>query len=48
MTVYEMAKKYYPTLWDRKRIDALYAAGKLTEEEYNDIVGSSDEGSDTE
>lgn len=38
MTVYEMAKKYYPRLWDRDRIDALYEAGKLTEEEYNSIV----------
>lgn len=38
MTVYEMAKKYYPRLWNRDRIDALYKAGKLTEEEYNSIV----------
>ena len=33
MTVYEMAKKYYPRLWDIDRINALYEAGKLTEEE---------------
>lgn len=39
MTVYEKAKKYYPFLWDEKRIEALYKAGKLTEEEYNEIVG---------
>ena len=39
MTVFEMAKKYYPRLWDKKRIEALYKAGKLTEEEYNEIVG---------
>ena len=38
-SVYEMAKKYYPTRWDRSRIDALYEAGKLTDEEYHDIVG---------
>jgi hypothetical protein len=38
MTVYEMAKKYYPRLWDIDRIEALYKAGKLTEEEYKDIV----------
>lgn len=37
--VYEMAKKYYPRLWPIERIDALYKAGKLTEEEYNAIVG---------
>ena len=33
-----MAKKYYPRLWSKDRIDALYAAGKLTEEEYKDII----------
>lgn len=38
MTVYEMAKKYYPRLWSADRIEALYKAGKLTEEEYNDII----------
>ena len=38
-TVYEMAKDYYPRLWDKKRIDALYKAGKLSEEEYNKIIG---------
>ena len=38
MTVFDMAKKYYPRLWDKKRIEALYKAGKLTEEEYNEII----------
>lgn len=38
MTVFEMAKKYYPRLWDIKRIEALYEAGKLTEEEYNELT----------
>ena len=38
MSVYEMAKKYYHRLWSLDRIDALYKAGKLTEEEYNDII----------
>lgn len=38
MTVYEMAKKYYPLLWPKERIDALYKAGKLTEEEYKKIT----------
>lgn len=38
MTVYEMVKKYYPRLWDIERINALYKAGKLTEQEYKDIV----------
>ena len=38
MNAYEMAKKYYPLLWDKKRIEALYKAGKLTEEEYSEII----------
>lgn len=38
MTVFEMAKKYYPRLWDINRIKALYDAGKITEEEYNSII----------
>lgn len=40
MTAYEMAKKYYPRLWDIERINALYEAGKLTEEEYNSIINN--------
>ncbi len=39
MTVFEMAKKYYPRLWDINRINALYEAGKLTKEQYAEIVG---------
>ncbi len=39
MTVFEMANKYYPLLWSEKRIETLYKAGKLTEEEYKAIVG---------
>lgn len=38
MTAYEMAMKYYPKLWNRERIDTLYNAGKLTEEEYHKII----------
>ena len=34
MTVYELAQKYYP------RLEALLAAGKLTQEEYDSLVGS--------
>ncbi|WP_251447043.1 hypothetical protein [Vermiculatibacterium agrestimuris] len=33
MTVFEMAKRYYPRLWGTERIDALVAAGRLTEAE---------------
>lgn len=39
MTVFEMAKKYYPRLWDIDRINRLYETGKLTREEYDEIVG---------
>lgn len=38
MTAYEMAQKYYPRLWSIDRIEALYKAGKLTEEEKNKII----------
>lgn len=40
MTVYEMAQKYYPRLWDRERLEALLAAGKLTQEEFDQLVGA--------
>ena len=40
MSAFEMAKKYYPRLWNKERIDALYAAGKLTEKEYNSIINN--------
>lgn len=43
MTVYELAKKYYPRLWDIDRINTLYEAGKLTEEEYKDIIDEATE-----
>ena len=46
MTVFEMAKKYYPRLWDEKRIKTLYESGKLTKEEYTELVGDDAEVSD--
>lgn len=39
MSVYEMAKRYYPTLWDKERLRALVAAWRLTEDEYLEITG---------
>lgn len=39
MTPYEMAQRYYPRLWDKSRLEALVEAGRLTEEEYREIVG---------
>ena len=43
MTVFEMAKKYYPRLWSKNRIDALHDAGKLTDEEYEKILAADTE-----
>lgn len=44
MTVYEMARKYYPQNWNDSRLDALVAAGKLTEEEAEEIRSSENGG----
>lgn len=38
MSVYLLARKYYPRLWDRERLEALLAAGKLTQKEFDLIV----------
>lgn len=38
MTVKEMAAYYYPRLWDKARIEALVAAGRLTQEQGEEIV----------
>ena len=37
MTIYEMAQKYYPRLWDDSRLDQLVQAGRLTAEEAEEI-----------
>lgn len=36
---YEFAKKYYPTRWNREMIDNLRDIGRLTDEEYWDVIG---------
>nr|DAF34924.1 MAG TPA: hypothetical protein [Caudoviricetes sp.] len=38
MSVYELARKYYPRLWDRERLEALLAAGRLSQEEFERLV----------
>lgn len=38
MTVYELAQKYYPRLWDLERLEALLAAGRLSQEEFDQLV----------
>ncbi len=40
MSVYELAQKYYPRLWDRERLKALLAAGRLSQEEFDRLVGT--------
>lgn len=39
-SVYELAKKYYPTLWSIDRLRALVAAGKLTQEQFDEITNT--------
>lgn len=41
MSVYELAKRYYPLLWDAGRIEALVKAGRLSEEEAEEIMSGS-------
>ena len=38
MEVFQMAKAYYPRLWDKSRLAALVEAGRLTEEEFYEII----------
>lgn len=38
MSVFELAKQYYPRLWDEARLEALEAAGKLTREQVEQIL----------
>lgn len=40
MSVYELARKYYPRLWDKERLEALLAAGRLSQEEFARLVGA--------
>lgn len=42
-TTYELARKYYPRLWDKSRIEALIQAGRLTEDEATEILNGTDE-----
>jgi len=38
VSVLELAKRYYPRLWDKSRLDALVQAGRLTEDEAAEIL----------
>ena len=39
MTVFEMAKKYYPRMWSIERLQNLVKVKKLTADEYREITG---------
>ena len=36
---YHLALKYYPTLWSAEDLQRLVKAGKLRQDEYDEIVG---------
>lgn len=38
MSVFELAKRYYPRLWNESRIRALQAAGRLSQQEVEAIL----------
>lgn len=38
MTVLEMARLYYPRLWSEERIRALVEAGRLSNEEAEEVL----------
>lgn len=40
--VFGLAQKYYPRLWDRERLEALLAAGWLSQEEFDSLVTSTE------
>ena len=42
MSVFELARQYYPRLWDKSRLEALVEAGRLTAEEMEKIYNGSE------
>jgi len=38
MSVFELATRYYPRLWDKQRLEALVKAGRLTADEAAEII----------
>lgn len=37
-SVFNLAQLYYPRLWDKSRLETLVAAGRLTQEQMEEIV----------
>lgn len=48
MSVFEMAKKYYPHLWSAARIEALVRAGRLEKDEAERIMREAEDDADRE
>ena len=44
MTVYQMAKLYYPRYWTLRMLQMLVKAGRLTQAEMDEIVNGAKEG----
>lgn len=38
MTVFDLAKKYYPHLWSKQRIESLVIANRLTRREADEVM----------
>ena len=43
MTILDLAKRYYPRLWEDRRLDMLGAAGQLTQEEVEEVKEGANE-----
>lgn len=37
-SVYELCLEYYPRMWDETRLEQLVDAGKITEQEKDEII----------
>ena len=37
-SVFELAKKYYPTYWSKERLNVLLEKKKLTQKEYDELT----------
>lgn len=46
MTIFEMAQRYYPRLWDKKRLEALVEAGRITRAEFDQLVKGDEDGAE--
>lgn len=47
MSVLELAKRYYPRLWDDRRLEALVEAGRLTRKEADLLRKESGDGKES-